>query len=258
MEENGEDSEVCGCEHYKRKCAFISPCCQKVYTCRLCHDEHEDHTLDRYKVSKVQCLKCGNRQPVEKNCIKCGIEFGHYFCSVCRLYDNIDKKQFHCEPCGICRVGGRENFFHCKKCDLCLGLVVKDTHKCVEKASRANCPVCMEDLHTSRIPSHVPSCGHLLHRSCYEELLKSGNYTCPLCNVSLVEMDGVWKHLDEEVENTPMPEEYSDLQLQILCRDCHKESRTRFHVVGLKCQYCGSYNTCRAAEPTATGDTPQH
>ena len=23
MEENGEDSEVCGCEHYKRKCAFI-------------------------------------------------------------------------------------------------------------------------------------------------------------------------------------------------------------------------------------------
>ena len=22
-----------------------------------------------------------------------------------------------------------------------------------------------------------------------------------------------------------------------------------FHVIGLKCQHCGSYNTCRAAEP---------
>ena len=32
---------------------------------------------------------------------------------------------------------------------------------------------------------------------------------------------------------------------------CLQESRTRFHVVGLKCQHCGSYNTCRAAEPAA-------
>ena len=52
----------------------------------------------------------------------------------------------------------------------------------------------------------------------------SSNYTCPLCNVSLVEMDDVWKHLDQEVENTPMPDEYSNVQLQILCRDCHKVS----------------------------------
>jgi len=28
--------------------------------------------------------------------------------------DTTSKKQFHCEDCGICRVGGRENFFHCR------------------------------------------------------------------------------------------------------------------------------------------------
>ena len=28
-----------------------------------------------------------------------------------------------------------------------------------------------------------------------------------------------------------------------------QESRTLFHVIGLKCQHCGSYNTCRTAEP---------
>lgn len=37
--------------------------------------------------------------------------------------------------------------------------------KCVEKASKANCPVCLEDLHSSIVPSHVPPCSHLIHRS---------------------------------------------------------------------------------------------
>jgi RING finger/CHY zinc finger protein 1 len=28
--------------------------------------------------------------------------------------DDISKEQFHCDLCGICRVGGRQNFFHCQ------------------------------------------------------------------------------------------------------------------------------------------------
>ena len=32
---------------------------------------------------------------------------------------------------------------------------------------------------------------------------------------------------------------------QIQCRDCRKESNTLFHVVGLKCTLCGSFNTVR-------------
>lgn len=36
--------------------------------------------------------------------------------------------------------------------------------QCVENVSRQNCPVCMEDIHTSRIGAHVLPCGHLLHK----------------------------------------------------------------------------------------------
>ncbi len=36
--------------------------------------------------------------------------------------------------------------------------------------------------------------------------------------------------------------------LKISCRDCRKESRTVFHVIGLKCMECGAYNTVRTGE----------
>lgn len=39
-----------GCTHYKRNCALVAPCCNKIYTCRLCHDEQEHHKIDRYQV----------------------------------------------------------------------------------------------------------------------------------------------------------------------------------------------------------------
>ena len=40
-----------------------------------------------------------------------------------------------------------------------------------------------------------------------------------------------------------------------------QESKVKFHVIGLKCQECGSYNTCRTAERQeetlgAQGDGP--
>lgn len=33
--------------------------------------------------------------------------------------DDVSKQQFHCDDCGICRVGGRQNFFHCATCGCC-------------------------------------------------------------------------------------------------------------------------------------------
>ena len=35
-------------------------------------------------------------------------------------------------------------------------------------------------------------------------------------------MGDVWTQLDEEVANTPMPEEYKNFYVFVLCRDCHK------------------------------------
>merc|ERR1711971_823599 len=113
------------CKHYKRKCMFVTPCCNGLYRCRFCHDEAEDHTLTREDVVTIECCDCKLRQGVNENC----------------------------ENCGLCRVGGRENYFHCGTCDMCLPNHLHQAHKCVEKVSRSNCPVCLEDIHTSRISS---------------------------------------------------------------------------------------------------------
>merc|ERR1719494_1257474 len=48
-----------------------------------------------------------------------------------------------------------------------------------------------------------------------------------------------------------MPEAYRNYHVNILCRDCHKESNVVFHIIGLKCTHCGAYNTTRIG-----GDDP--
>ena len=53
---------------------------------------------------QIECSVCGLRQPVQQKCDGCGTVFGKYFCFECKLYDDEDKKQFHCFGCGICRV----------------------------------------------------------------------------------------------------------------------------------------------------------
>ncbi|XP_076067976.1 RING finger and CHY zinc finger domain-containing protein 1-like [Oratosquilla oratoria] len=236
-----------GCKHYKRKCKLISPCCEKNYICRFCHDEGENHQLDRPNIVEIECLVCSKRQDLANKCSnpECEVIFGEYFCEMCRLYDDEDKKQYHCQGCGLCRVGGRDKFFHCTQCEMCLPINLRDNHKCIMKMSKIDCPICLEDIHTSRIVSHVPLCGHLIHRPCFNDLIKAGHFACPTCGTSMVGMMQMWSKLDEEIESTPMPKEYSNLYCNVLCRDCHKESMTLFHVLGQKCLYCGSYNTVR-------------
>ncbi|CAK8696970.1 RING finger and CHY zinc finger domain-containing protein 1-like [Clavelina lepadiformis] len=245
-----------GCIHYTRRCKFVSPCCQKIFTCRICHDEEvTSHQLNRHAVEGLVCSSCDCKQPVSNKCISCGISFGNYFCPVCCMFDDRDKGQFHCDKCGICRVGGRDNFFHCEKCGLCLPTIKLNAHRCIEKSSQSNCPICMEDIHTSRIPAHVPKCGHLIHSKCYRMLLKSGNFRCPSCGVSMEDMKQYWEKLDEEIQVTPMPSEYSDMKQWILCQDCQNVSHVKFHVLGMKCETCGSYNTCGADGPSNSEGT---
>lgn len=44
---------------------------------------------------------------------------------------------------------------------------------------------------------------------------------------------------------TPMPTEYRDMRVRLLCNDCNTRFETAFHVVGHKCTSCGGYNTRR-------------
>ncbi|KFU91235.1 RING finger and CHY zinc finger domain-containing protein 1, partial [Chaetura pelagica] len=142
------------------------------------------------------------------------------------------------------RIGPKEDFFHCSKCNLCLSVNLRGRHKCIENVSRQECPICLEDIHTSRVAAHVLPCGHLLHRTCYEDLLNVG-YRCPLCMRSAVDMRQSWQQLDEEVARTPMPPEHHNRLVEILCHDCSARSSVQFHFLGLKCRACGSYNTAQ-------------
>ena len=115
---------------------------------------------------------------------------------------------------------------------MCLPNHLRGAHKCVEKVSRSNCPVCQEDIHTSRIPSQIPPCNHLIHKTCFDEMVNNGHYACPLCGVSMMNMSDIWKIYDKEIEETPMPADYQDLFANIQCRDCLKPSLSPFHILG--------------------------
>lgn len=80
-------------------------------------------------------------------------------------------------------------------------------------------------------------------------MLHHGEYRCATCGKSLVEMSNVWEDLDREISSTPMPDEYADSMVWRLCRDCNQISHVKFHVIGMKCQHCNSYNTCSTDAP---------
>lgn len=109
----------------------------------------------------------------------------------------------------------------------------------------------MEFLFDSRRTAQAMRCGHFIHSDCFRELRRApGGFStlrCPVCSVSLTDFEFLWRQLDEEVALTPMPPEYANMMVRILCNDCHAEGETNFHIVGLKCKACGSYNTRQIA-----------
>lgn len=247
-----------GCQHYRRRCRIRAPCCNEVYDCRHCHNEaastlrniYDRHELVRCDVKEVICAVCDTEQPVAHVCTNCGVRMGEYFCEVCKFYDDdLDKGQFHCDDCGICRVGGRENFFHCKKCGSCYSVSLRDNHLCVENSMRHHCPICYEYLFDSLKDTTVMKCGHTMHCECYHEMIKRDKFCCPICSKSVIDMSRIWKRIDEEIEETVMPEDLRYKKVWILCNDCNDTTEVFFHIIGQKCSHCESYNTRTIAPP---------
>jgi hypothetical protein len=65
----------------------------------------------------------------------------------------------------------------------------------------------------------------------------------------MMDMSDVWKIYDREISETPMPREYQNMACAVQCRDCLKEGLGKFHILGVKCEDCGSYNTTRVKGP---------
>ena len=115
-EEEGEEPAF-GCEHYRRNVKLQCFTCEKWYTCRFCHDAAEDHTLPRKETKHMLCMFCGCAQRASDTCVRCNRTAGYYYCGICKLWnDDPNKPIYHCNDCGLCRVGQGlgKDFFHCK------------------------------------------------------------------------------------------------------------------------------------------------
>ena len=112
-----EAPKALGCAHYKRNIKLQCSACYRWYTCRFCHDAVEDHMLNRRETKNMLCMLCGCAQPASEECALCSERGAWYYCDVCKLWDDDPQKSiYHCNDCGICRVGQGlgKDFFHCK------------------------------------------------------------------------------------------------------------------------------------------------
>ncbi|KQK23675.1 E3 ubiquitin-protein ligase RZFP34 isoform X3 [Brachypodium distachyon] len=265
-------SEQYGCAHYKRRCKIRAPCCGEVFGCRHCHDDAKDslavsvrdrHEIPRHEIKLVGvflalflprllcflaaypviCSLCNNEQEVKQDCSNCGARLGKYFCGKCNFFDDdVSKNQFHCDRCGICRTGGADNFFHCEKCGCCYSFVLKDSHRCVDRAMHQNCPICFEYMFESARDINVLRCGHMIHVECLREMRAHRRFSCPVCLKSACDMSDAWQKLDRQVAASPMPAIQKKM-IWILCNDCGAASEVQFHILAHKCPGCSSYNT---------------
>lgn len=53
------------CVHYERNCNIVAPCCNRVFGCRICHDELSPSghpPMNRFLIREVVCKNCNVRQ----------------------------------------------------------------------------------------------------------------------------------------------------------------------------------------------------
>lgn len=249
LSEDTDPPDGLGCPHYMRGCEIWAECCQKFYVCRLCHDEANDyhtvktkeHTLDRTKVEKIRCLHCKHEQKPALICDGCGIKMANYFCAKCNLFDYINRNQYHCDKCKMCRVALRPdtNMCHCDTCDLCHSM--DGSYPCRKGVKESTCPICMEDLFASTGYSMNMKCGHTIHMECLNTHLKT-SYKCPTCSKSIIDTTQYFTQLESVISAQPVPEEYQR-KANIMCNDCLKTTEVDFHFIAMKCPECNSYNT---------------
>ncbi|KAM3556171.1 hypothetical protein MY1884_005195 [Beauveria asiatica] len=234
-----------GCAHYERNVKLQCSTCNKWYTCRFCHDAEQDHNLIRHETKHMLCMLCGTPQKASEACVNCGETTAHYYCSICKLWENRKSKPiYHCDDCGICRRGHGlgKDFFHCKTCRACITTSIESSHKCIERSTDCDCPICGEYMFTSPKPVVFMPCGHSIHKRCYDQHMKV-SYKCPICNKSLANMETQFRNLDRLIQAQPMPAEFRDTKAVVLCNDCSGRCTVPYHWLGLKCLICLSYNT---------------
>ncbi|GJJ74398.1 RING finger and CHY zinc finger domain-containing protein 1 [Entomortierella parvispora] len=240
-----EEQNQLGCKHYRRGCKLKANCCGKWFNCRFCHDDVSDHVIIRSETKQMLCMHCKTIQDAAQTCYSCKARLAVYYCDVCKLWDDSPQKPiYHCDDCGICRIGqglGRD-YFHCKKCNVCMTISLQGNHKCIERNLECDCPICGEYMFTSTTTVIFMPCGHCIHAKCHEEYTKT-SYQCPTCWKSLGDMTAYYSKIDSLLAEQTMPPDYANIYSIVLCNDCEVKSEAPYHFLYHKCDKCKGYNT---------------
>eukprot|EP01087_Luapelamoeba_hula_P012291 TRINITY_DN3413_c0_g1_i1.p1 TRINITY_DN3413_c0_g1~~TRINITY_DN3413_c0_g1_i1.p1 ORF type:complete len:451 (-),score=54.42 TRINITY_DN3413_c0_g1_i1:5-1357(-) len=133
--DRGTDPSPLGCSHYRRNIKMFAECCQRFFVCRHCHNETQDHEMNRYHVKTMYCMRCRTIQPMRGVChstICKGAPLANYFCGQCNFHDDAPGKNiYHCPHCNVCYRGKGLgiDYYHCQDCDLCFLLDFRATHQ---------------------------------------------------------------------------------------------------------------------------------
>ncbi|KAF9901906.1 hypothetical protein EC991_005554 [Linnemannia zychae] len=240
-----EEHNQLGCKHYRRGCKLKASCCGRWFNCRFCHDDASDHAIVRSETKMMLCMHCQTIQEAAQNCSFCKARMAVYYCDTCKLWDDDPKKHiYHCDDCGICRIGqglGRD-YFHCKKCNVCMNIQLQDNHKCIERNLECDCPICGEYMFTSTSTVIFMPCGHCIHSKCHEDYIKT-SYQCPTCWKSLGDMSAYYSKIDSLLAEQTMPPDYANIFSIVLCNDCEVKSEAPYHFLYHRCDKCHGYNT---------------
>ena len=128
---------------------------------------------------------------------------------------------------------------------MCIDALLFEDHNCKSGKYMSNCPVCQEDLFSSRMASHEMPCGHAIHWHCFRELT-SHDTRCPVCKKTAEthdQMEQTWNAMAMGIALQPVPADMARV-VDILCNDCaEKGENQRWHFLGVQCRACTSFNT---------------
>ncbi|CAL6047089.1 RING_finger and CHY zinc finger domain-containing protein [Hexamita inflata] len=232
-----------GCQHFVRGCQLLCNTCNKYYTCRICHDEVEDHPFPKKETKMVKCIYCSCEQPFQQQCQNCNQCFGEQWCELCRAFCNIgqeSKPMYHCKGCDSCMVGHAHQWRHCDKCDSCVRAFNFEEHQCL--FFEGDCAVCLGDLKNSIYGRVHLSCSHVIHLHCYEVLLRRWDTKCPVCRRFLpigADKDDYLNYFKSQFEETVVFEPIQWLKFK--CYECQRQF-TAVDASVVKCGKCQQYN----------------
>lgn len=238
------------CTHYKNNLLVYADCCNEYFECHICHNEEKGHILNRPLINKIKCINCNSINKIGTHCTNCKIEFALNHCKICKIWCSNLKNIYHCHKCGRCKVGEKSKYYHCDECNLCYSYNCKDIHICkiVNNNKMDNCPICLNKILDNMQQISVLRCSHLMHKECYNSLIKNSNEngripSCTLCKKSLHDPIKYESIFDRAIENYQMPENYNNWISEILCNDCNEKTNATYHIMYHKCSKCKSYNT---------------